>query len=151
MTEPVETTVPVGSPPRHLAFGTVLAAGAQVAPLVASAGISLTIARAYGPSATGVISLVMNFVAIVTLIGGIGLAAGITYQVSRGEWPLRQAAVSMLQAASALGIVSAVLGIAFYFVPPRLSRWRRSRSLFGCHSRLPRCLGGTATSHTPCC
>jgi O-antigen/teichoic acid export membrane protein len=114
--EPTELTTAVARPRRHLAFGTALAAGAQIAPLAASAGISLVIARAYGPSATGVISLVMNFVGVVALIGGVGLAAGITYLVSRGEWPLRQALNSMLRAAVGLGTAGAVLAICFYLL-----------------------------------
>lgn len=101
-------------PRRHLAFGTLLATGAQIGPLAASAAISLVIARVYGPSSTGVISLAMNLFDVTLMIFTLGLSSGITYLISRHEWPLRQARSEMWLAASGLGFVGAVCGMAFY-------------------------------------
>ena len=103
-------------PRRHLAFGTLLATGAQIGPLVASACISLVIARVYGPSSTGVISLAMNLFDVTLMIFTLGLSSGITYLISRHEWPLRQAQREMWLAAAVLGCVGALCGIAFYLL-----------------------------------
>jgi O-antigen/teichoic acid export membrane protein len=112
----IERATPPVPPPRHLALGTLLATGAQIAPIVASAGLSLAVARLYGPSGTGVIALVANLFNIVAMVFGVGLASGITYLVSRHAWPLRRAAHDMDLAAVGLGLVGAVCGIAFYFL-----------------------------------
>jgi O-antigen/teichoic acid export membrane protein len=103
-------------PRRHLAFGTLLATGAQIGPLVASAAISLVIARVYGPSSTGVISLAMNLFDVTLMIFTLGLSSGITYLISRHEWPLRQARREMYLAAWALGCAGAICGMAFYLL-----------------------------------
>jgi O-antigen/teichoic acid export membrane protein len=103
-------------PQRHLAFGTLIATGAQIAPLVASAAISLVIARLYGPSRTGVMSLVMNLFDVVLMIFTLGLSSGITYLVSRREWPLQRASRDIWLAASGLGCAGAVCGITFYLL-----------------------------------
>jgi O-antigen/teichoic acid export membrane protein len=100
---------------RHLAVGTLLATAAQIAPLVAVAGMSLVIARLYGPRGTGVISLVMTLADVVLQIFTIGLSAGITYLLSRREWPLRQAVREISRAATGLGVAGAICGLAFYF------------------------------------
>jgi O-antigen/teichoic acid export membrane protein len=112
--KPIETAPTPLSPHRHLAFGTLLATGAQVAPLAASAVMSLAIARLYGPSGTGVVSLVVNLFDIALMIFTIGLSSGITYLVSRREWPLRRAWRQTRRAAVGLGSAGAVCGIAFY-------------------------------------
>lgn len=107
---------PAAPPRRHLAFGTVLATAAQVVPLAAMAGVSLTIARLYGPRGTGIISLAMNLADVALQIFAIGLGAGITYLLSRGEWPLRRVAPELRNAAFALGVVGAVASLAFYLL-----------------------------------
>jgi O-antigen/teichoic acid export membrane protein len=101
-------------PQRHLAYGTLLAGAAQIAPLVAAAGISLVIARIYGPSSTGIVSLAMNVFDVTLMIFTLGLSSGITYLISRHEWPLRQAQREIWLSAGALGCAGALCGIAFY-------------------------------------
>jgi O-antigen/teichoic acid export membrane protein len=103
-------------PRRHLASGTLFATGANVAPLAASAGLSLAIARLYGPTGTGVMSLVVNLFDAVLMIFTIGLSTGVTYLVSRGEWPLSQASRQLRRAAAGLGLCGAASGIGFYFL-----------------------------------
>ena len=115
--EPSTQSAPTPLLPRqHLAFGTFLATGAVVAPLVAAAAISLVIARLYGPSRTGVLSLALNLFDVVLMIFTLGLSAGITYLVSRGEWPLRRAFREMWLTAFALGVAGAACGIGFYLL-----------------------------------
>lgn len=104
------------SPRRHLAFGTLLATGAQIAPLFANAALSLTIARRLGPAGTGSISLVLNLFDAVLLIFTFGLSSGITYFVSRGEWPLAHASRAITRSAAGLGIVGALCGLGFYIL-----------------------------------
>jgi O-antigen/teichoic acid export membrane protein len=99
---------------RHLAFGTLLATAATVAPLAASAGVSLAIARLLGPTGTGTLSLVMNLFDVTLIIVGLGLSSGVTYLVSRGEWPLAAAWRPLAAASVALGLAGAAGGFAFY-------------------------------------
>jgi O-antigen/teichoic acid export membrane protein len=94
--------------------GTLFATAAAIAPLLASGAMSLAIARRYGPSATGVMSLVMNLFDIVLMIFTVGLSSGITYFVSRGEWALARASRDMRRSAVGLGTAGAVAGLAFY-------------------------------------
>jgi O-antigen/teichoic acid export membrane protein len=89
---------------------------AQIAPLVAAASISLVIARVYGPSKTGVLSLVLNLFDVALLVFTLGLSSGITYLVSRQEWPLRRAMREIWLAATGLGIAGAVCAFAFYLI-----------------------------------
>ncbi len=112
---PASSETPLSLPPqRHLAVGTLLATAAQVAPFAASAAMSLAIARLYGPSGTGVISLVMSLFDVVVQVFTIGLSTGITYLVSRGEWPLRQASQETRRAALLLGGAGTACGLIFY-------------------------------------
>ena len=103
-------------PPRRLAIGTLLATGATVAPLVASAGLSLVIAHLYGPRGTGIMSLILNLSDVVLMVFTLGLSSGITYLVSRREWSLTYAAREMRLAAGVLGGIGAVAGLIVYFV-----------------------------------
>lgn len=95
-------------------MGTLLATGALIVPLAASAVLSLIIARLYGPAETGVMSLVMNLADVALQIFTLGLGAGITYLVSRGEWPLRRAWPELRRVATGLGVLGALCGLGFY-------------------------------------
>ena len=113
------TETAVAAPPeprRHLALGTLLATGGQVAPLVAAAGVSLAVARRYGPSGTGVMSLVMNLFDVTLMIFTLGLSSGVTYLVSRREWRLGRVARETRGAAIGLGALGAVCGLGFYLI-----------------------------------
>lgn len=111
---PAPTATALPPQRRHLAIGTLLTTGALVVPLAASAVLSLVIARLYGPSRTGVMSLVMNLADVALQIFTLGLGAGITYLVSRGEWPLRRAWPDLRRVAAGLGIAGALCGLGFY-------------------------------------
>ena len=104
------------TPRRHLAFGTLLAMAAQASPFAASLGLSLTIARLYGPSATGVLALVLNVFNVALLFTGLGLASGITYLISRREWSFGQATHQTKRLALGLGTGGALLGVLFYLL-----------------------------------
>jgi O-antigen/teichoic acid export membrane protein len=80
------------------------------------AGVSLTIARLYGPRGTGVISLAMNLSDVALQIFAIGLGAGITYLLSRGEWPLHRVGPELRNASIGLGLLGAVVSFAFYLL-----------------------------------
>lgn len=95
-------------------MGTLLATAALVVPLAASAVLSLVIARLYGPASTGVMSLVMNLADVALQIFTLGLGAGITYLISRGEWPLRRAWPDLRRVAAGLGVTGALCGLACY-------------------------------------
>ena len=116
METPADTVVAAPAPPRHLAIGTLLATGGQIAPLVAAAGVSLTIARLYGPSATGVMSLVMNLFDVALMVFTLGLSSGITYLVSRREWTLTQVLTETSLAAVGLGLLGGLCGVVFFLL-----------------------------------
>jgi O-antigen/teichoic acid export membrane protein len=91
-----------------------MAIAAQVAPLAAAAALSLTIARLYGPARTGVMSLVMNLADVALQVFTLGLSSGITYLISRREWPLRSARRAMTSTATVLGASGAIAALVFY-------------------------------------
>lgn len=101
-------------PRRHLAVGTLLVLGAQIGAVVAGTAMSVLIARLLGPAGTGVFSLVTQLFDVVLMVFTIGLSAGITYYVSRGDWPLRQAFREISVAAVGLGAAGAAAGLLFY-------------------------------------
>lgn len=101
---------------RSLGFGIVLTSASSIAPVLAAAGVSLAIARLKGPSGTGVVALVMNYFDVVLMLSGLGLATGVTYFVSRREWPLQDVSRDTVYAAVVLGFIGTVCGLGFYLV-----------------------------------
>jgi O-antigen/teichoic acid export membrane protein len=99
---------------RPLATGAAFSTLAQVLPLVAGAALSVVVARVLGPSSNGRLSLVLSLVEVLTLVSSLGLPAGITYLVSRGEWGLRRALRETLGAAVVLGAVGFAIGVGVY-------------------------------------
>jgi len=87
---------------------------AQVGPLVAATALSVVLARAIGPSANGTYALVLTLVNVAVLVFSFGLSAGITYEVSRGSWPVRRAFPETYGAALVLGVGGAAAGFGFY-------------------------------------
>ena len=73
------------------------------------------LARTIGPSANGRYALLGTVLGIATLIVSLGLPAGLTYEVSRGDWPPRRALRVGYTVAFLLGVVAAVAGLAFYW------------------------------------
>jgi O-antigen/teichoic acid export membrane protein len=89
---------------------------ADVGSLIAAAVVSIVLAREIGPSANGTYALILTLVNIAALIASLGLAAGITYGVSHGRWPLREAASAALRCALILGLGGTALSLAFYLL-----------------------------------
>ena len=88
---------------------------ADAGPLVAAGVLSVVLARAIGPSANGEYTLLATLVNLAVLIFSLGLASGITYEVSRGRWSTRAALLTETYAVSAgLGVLGAGVGVAFY-------------------------------------
>ena len=86
----------------------------QGAPLVAAGVLSVVIARTIGPSGNGHLALLVTFTGLTAMAVSLGLAAGITYEVSRGRWAVRKAFRTTYLAAMALGLVGFGGGLGFF-------------------------------------
>jgi O-antigen/teichoic acid export membrane protein len=102
------------APRRHLGGGAVASVIADAGPLVAAGVLSVVLARAIGPSANGEYTLLATLVNLAVLIFSLGLASGITYEVSRGRWSTRAALTESYAVALGLGVLGAGVGVAFY-------------------------------------
>jgi O-antigen/teichoic acid export membrane protein len=102
------------APPRHLGAGAALSVIGNVGPVVAAAALSIVLARTIGPSANGTYALVLTLVNVAVLVFSFGLTAGITYEVSRGAWPVRRALPETYAAALVLGLGGLAAGLGFY-------------------------------------
>jgi O-antigen/teichoic acid export membrane protein len=89
---------------------------ADVGALVAAATVSIVLARRIGPSANGTYALILTLVNIAALIASLGLASGITYGVSHGRWPLRDAVAAGLRCALILGLSGTAVSLGFYLL-----------------------------------
>jgi len=101
-------------PPRHLGAGAALSIVADLGPLVSVGVLSIVLARTIGPAGNGTYALLATLVTLVVLVCSLGLAAGITYQVSRRAWPLSRALPETYGVALLLGLIGAGLGAGFY-------------------------------------
>ena len=99
---------------RHLGAGAALSVVADVGPIVSVGALSIVLARAIGPSGNGTFALLATLVNIVVLVASLGLSAGITYEVSRGLWPVGRAFRETYRVALILGLAGSGLGAAFY-------------------------------------
>jgi O-antigen/teichoic acid export membrane protein len=104
------------SRPRHLGAGAALSVAADVGSLIAAAVVSVVLARQIGPSANGTYALILTLVNVAALIASLGLAAGITYGVSHGRWPVRDAVGAALRCAVLLGVGGTALSLGFYLL-----------------------------------
>jgi O-antigen/teichoic acid export membrane protein len=86
----------------------------QAAPLVAAGVLSIVIARTIGPSGNGHLTLLVTFTGLTALVVSLGLAAGITYEVSRRRWAIRQVFRTSYLAALVLGLAGFVGGLGFF-------------------------------------
>lgn len=86
----------------------------QGAPLVAAGVLSVVIARTIGPSGNGHLTLLVTFTGLTSLVVSLGLTAGITYEVSRRRWAVRQAFRTSYLAALVLGLAGFLGGLGFF-------------------------------------
>jgi O-antigen/teichoic acid export membrane protein len=101
--------------PRHLAAGAALSVIADVGPLVAAAALSIVLARVIGPSGNGAFALLVTLVSFAVLVCSLGLASGLTYEVSRG-WSATRAFTESYAVAAGLGLLGAAAGFGFYLL-----------------------------------
>lgn len=69
--------------------------------------LSIVVARAVGASGTGQYGLAVTVFSIAVPVSHLGLKSGITYLVSRGEWPARRALLESHVAALLLALLAA--------------------------------------------
>ena len=86
----------------------------QAAPLVAAGVLSIVIARTIGPAGNGHFALLVTLTGFAAMVASLGLTAGITHEVSRGRWAVRQAFRTTYLAALVLGLAGFLGGLAFF-------------------------------------
>jgi O-antigen/teichoic acid export membrane protein len=86
----------------------------QGGPLLAGGALSIVIARTIGPSGNGRFALLVTLTGFAAMFVSLGLTAGITYEVSRGRWSVRQAFRTSYLAALALGLAGFLAGLGFF-------------------------------------
>jgi O-antigen/teichoic acid export membrane protein len=111
-----EREEPLSTPRRHLGAGAALSVLVQAAPLVAAGVLSIVIARTIGPSGNGHLTLLVTFTGLTALVVSLGLTTGITYEVSRRRWAVRQAFKTSYLAALLLGLVGFLGGLGFFLL-----------------------------------
>ena len=99
---------------RHLGAGAALSVLVQAAPLVAAGVLSIVIARTIGPSGNGHFALLVTLTGFAAMVASLGLTAGITYEVSRRRWAVRQAFRTSYLAALVLGLAGFLGGLGFF-------------------------------------
>src|SRR5690348_14649441 len=104
----------VSPPRRHLGAGAALSVLVQAAPLVAAGVLNIMITRTIGPSGNVHLTLLVTFTGLTALIVSLGLTSGITYEVSRQRWAVRQAFRTSYLAALLLGLVGFLGGLGFF-------------------------------------
>jgi O-antigen/teichoic acid export membrane protein len=86
----------------------------QGAPLFAAGVLSIVIARTIGPSGNGHFALLVTLTGFAAMVASLGLTAGITYEVSRRRWAVRQAFRTSYLAALVLGLAGFLGGLGFF-------------------------------------
>ena len=92
-------------PRRHLGGGAALSVFVQGGPLIAGGALSIVLARTIGPSGTGHFALLLTLTSIAGMFVSLGLTAGITYEVSRRHWSVREVFRTSYLAALVLGLI----------------------------------------------
>jgi len=105
---------PLSTPRRHLGAGAAFSVLVQGAPLVAAGVMSIVIARTIGPSGNGHLTLLVTFTGLTYMVVSLGLTSGITYEVSRRRWAVRQAFRTSYLAALVLGLAGFLVGLGFF-------------------------------------
>lgn len=101
---------------RHLGAGAALSVVVQGGPLAAGAVLSVVLARTIGPSGNGRFALLVTLSGLTVMVVSLGLASGITYEVSRARWSVRGAARTSYAAGLVLGLVGFIGGLALFWL-----------------------------------
>jgi O-antigen/teichoic acid export membrane protein len=101
-------------PRRHLGAGAAVSVVVQGGPLIAAGVLSIVLARTIGPAGNGHFVLLATLTGIASMVVSLGLTAGITYEVSRRRWSVREAFRTSYLAAFALGVVGFLGGLGFF-------------------------------------
>jgi len=101
---------------RHLGAGAALSVVVQGGPLAAGAVLSIVLARTIGPSGNGRFALLVTLSGLTVMVVSLGLASGITYEVSRARWSVRGAARTSYAAGLVLGLVGFIGGLALFWL-----------------------------------
>jgi O-antigen/teichoic acid export membrane protein len=86
----------------------------QGGPLLAGGVLSIVIARTIGPSGNGRFALLVTLTGFAAMFVSLGLTAGLTYEISRGRWSVRQAFRTTYLAALVLGLAGFLGGLGFF-------------------------------------
>jgi O-antigen/teichoic acid export membrane protein len=89
-----------------------------MAVIAASGLLGIAVARIAGTSATGQYGVAITLFSILLPVSTLGLRAGITFLVSRGEWPGRRALRESVAAAFVLCSIAAAITVAIYVAWP---------------------------------
>lgn len=100
--------------PRHLGVGAAFSVLVQGGPLLAATVLSVVLARTIGPSGNGQFALLATLVGLVAMVVSLGLPGGITHEVSRRRWSVRQALRTSSVVALPLGIAGFLGGLAVF-------------------------------------
>lgn len=103
----------MSEPRRHLGAGAALSVVVQGGPLLAAGVLSVVIARTIGPTGNGRFALLVTLTGLTALVCSLGLAAGLTHEVSRGRWSVSRAGRAGYGVALVFGLVgfAAALGV----------------------------------------
>jgi O-antigen/teichoic acid export membrane protein len=86
----------------------------QGGPLLAGGVLSIVIARTIGPSGNGRFALLVTLTGFAAMFVSLGLTAGLTYEISRRRWSVRQAFRTTYVAALVLGLAGFLGGLGFF-------------------------------------
>ncbi len=82
--------------------------------MIAGGALSIVLARTIGPSGNGHFALLLTLTSIAGMFVSLGLTAGITYEVSRRRWSVREVFRTSYLAALVLGLIGFLGGLAVF-------------------------------------
>jgi O-antigen/teichoic acid export membrane protein len=106
----------VSSRRRHLGAGAALSVVVQGGPFAAGAALSIVLARTVGPTGNGRFALLVTLSGLTAMVVSLGLAAGITFEVSRRRWSVRGASRTSYAAGAVLGAAGFGAGLAVFLL-----------------------------------
>jgi O-antigen/teichoic acid export membrane protein len=95
-----------------------MSAASMVGATAAGALTAIVIARTLGPSGSGAYFIAQSLLLLLTAAANLGLANGIVYFVSSGNWAARSAYRTALKMAIFLGLLGAIVGLGLRLAFP---------------------------------